>query len=187
MSDAVNQKISKADELFFVVDENDRPQEPLPRKLVHGYGVWHRVSHIWLQNDNGQILCQQRSLEKELLPGFWECFFGGHIRPNETYKDAAIRELGEELGIKVADENLQLWKVYKFSDGKGYNNEFMGVFVFKWNGDTKDLTFDDGEVAQVAWKDIPTIRQHIIEDGKKSWTNVGYELQLLDELIKESK
>ncbi len=181
----MSQKISKADEPFFVVDENDQPLESLPRKLVHGHGVWHRVSHVWLQNDKGQLLCQQRSFEKELLPGFWECFFGGHIRPNETYEDAAIRESREELGINITAEDLRLWKVYKFSDGKGYNNEFMGVFVVRWNGDTKDLTFDDGEVARAAWKDMPIIKQAIVENGGKSWTNVGYELQLLDEL--ESK
>ncbi len=178
----MNQKLSKADELFFVVDENDQPQEPLPRKLVHGHGVWHRVSHVWVQNDKGQLLCQQRSLEKELLPGFWECFFGGHIRPNESYEDAAIREACEELGINVAAEGLRLWKVYKFSDGKGYNNEFMGIFVVKWNGDVEDLVFDDGEVAQAAWKDVAEIKQAIQDNGGKSWTNVGYELQLLDEL-----
>jgi isopentenyldiphosphate isomerase len=170
----MNQKLSKADELFFVVDENNQPRESLPRKLVHGHGVWHRVSHVWVQNDKGQLLCQQRSLEKELLPGFWECFFGGHIRPNETYEDAAVRETREELGINISADDLRLWKVYKFSDGQGYNNEFMG--------DVKDLTFDDGEVAQAVWKDILGIKQVIHENGGESWTNVGYESQLLDEL-----
>jgi len=179
----MNQKISKADELFFVVDEHDQPLKPLPRKLVHGYGVWHRVSHIWLQNDKGQLLCQQRSFEKELYPGFWECFFGGHIRPNETYEQAAIRELDEELGVEVNAKDLYLWRVYKFFDkAEGYNNEFMGVFVARWNGKLEDLVFDDGEVARAAWKDIPEIKQEIVENGGKGWTSIGYELQLLDEL-----
>ncbi len=178
----MNQKLSKADELFFVVDENDHPRASLPRKLVHGQGVWHRVSHVWIQNDKGQLLCQQRSLDKELLPGFWECFFGGHIRPNESYEQAAIREASEELGINVATRDLRLWKVYKFSDNMGYNNEFMGIFIIGWNGAIKDLTFNDGEVAQAAWKDIAEIKQAIREKGGRSWTSVGYELQLLDEL-----
>ena len=84
---------SKADELFFVVDEHDRPLAPLPRRLVHGHGVWHRVSHIWLVNDRGEVLCQQRAFNKELNPGFWEPFFGGHLKPTETYEAAAVREL----------------------------------------------------------------------------------------------
>lgn len=172
----------KAEELLFVVDANNQPREPLPRKSVHGRGVWHRVSHIWLRNNKGQVLCQQRSLEKDLNPGFWECFFGGHMEPNETYEAAAIRELREELGITITIGDLQLWKVYKYTDKKGYNNEFMGVFVVQWSGDVKGLTFDDGEVAQVAWKNILAVKQEILENGDDSWTRVGYEADLLEEL-----
>jgi len=179
----MNQKIAKADELFFVVDEHDQPLESLPRKLVHGHGVWHRVSHIWLQNDKGQLLCQQRSLEKELYPGFWECFFGGHCRPGESYEETATREIREEIGITVAADDLRLWKIHKFyNEPTGYNHEFMGVFIARWNGNEADLTFEDGEVEQVAWKDIPTIRQAIVDKGGKGWTSIGYELELLDEL-----
>lgn len=180
----MNQKVAKADELFFVVDEHDQPLEPLPRKLVHGHGVWHRVSHIWLQNDKGQLLCQQRSLEKELLPGFWECFFGGHSRPGESYEETAQRELREELGLDIAAKEFHFWKVHKFSESTGYNNEFMGIFVVRWNGDASRPTFEDGEVTQIAWKDAATIRRAILSEGGKSWTNIGYELQLLDELAK---
>lgn len=81
----MNQKVSKANEMFFVVDEDDNPLPALPRRLVHDHGVWHRVAHIWILNTAGQILCQQRSLMKELNPGTWEPFFGGHLRPGEDY------------------------------------------------------------------------------------------------------
>jgi isopentenyldiphosphate isomerase len=177
-----NQKISKANELFFVVDEHDQPLEPLPRRLVHGHGVWHRVSHVWIRNNKGQLLCQQRSIKKELNPGYWEPFFGGHIRPGESYEEAALRELREELGITIASENLKRWRIYQFHDNTGYNNEFIGIFIVTWNGDMQDVRFDDGEVEQVVWKTIPEIKSSIINEGKKSWTVVGYELDLLHEL-----
>ncbi len=51
----INQKHTKADELFFVVDEQDRPLAPLPRRQVHGSGAWHRVSHIGIINDHGEV------------------------------------------------------------------------------------------------------------------------------------
>lgn len=170
--------------MFFVVDEGDRPLAPLPRKLVHGHGVWHRVAHIWVQNDRGQFLCQQRSLDKELCPGFWEAFFGGHVRPGEAYLDAAVRELGEELGINLPAQAFKLWKVYKFHDKPtNYNNEFQAVFVVRWNGDTQDATFDDGEVEQVAWKSPDEIKQAITKHARKSWTFCGYELDLLADQV----
>ncbi len=170
--------------MFFVVDSHDRPLEPLPRKLVHGHGLWHRVAHVWLQNDSGQILCQQRSLEKELNAGLWEAFFGGHILPDETYEAAAVREIREEIGINISKDKLRLWKVYRQRDPSDYNNEFQGIFVARWNGNPEALRFEDGEVAQVAWKDIAGIKAAMTADEVEKWSSCGYELELLDELEK---
>lgn len=69
-----------SEELLFCVDDNNNPIEPLPRKFVHANSVWHRVSHIYVVNtQNKQILCQQRSLKKDALPGIQEAYFGGHV------------------------------------------------------------------------------------------------------------
>jgi 8-oxo-dGTP pyrophosphatase MutT (NUDIX family) len=174
----MNQKQSKADELFFVVDEQDQPLAPLPRKLVHGHGVWHRVAHVWLVNDRGEVLCQQRALTKELSPGLWEAFFGGHMAPDETYEQAATRELQEELAITPPP--LTFWKVCRHISGHGYNNEFQGIFVARWNGKIDDVTFDDGEVEKVKWVSISDA-QAAIHAGE-GWTCAGYELELLQDI-----
>lgn len=181
----MGQKEDKAEELFFVVDEHDRPLTPLPRKLVHGHNIWHRSAHVWILNSQGQILCQQRSFEKESHPGFWESFFGGHLRPGESYKDGAIRETHEELGINLRPGDLEVWKVNKYEGlPDGHNHEFQGIFVTKWNGEIKDLTFNDGEVDQVAWKDAQEIKAQIKQNGERTWVEIGYELELLDYLQK---
>jgi isopentenyldiphosphate isomerase len=177
-----DQKTSKADELFCVVDEQDQPLAPLPRKLVHGHGVWHRVAHIWLKNDRGQLLCQQRALSKELNPGLWEPFLGGHLSPAESYLEGAVRELREELGISFKPDELKLWKIYKMHHPNDYNNEFQGIFVATWNGSPGDVSFDDGEVEQVVWKDTADVRNAIAPSGDKDWTFCGYELDLLKDL-----
>ncbi len=169
---------AKADELFFVVDEHDTPLAPLPRKLVHGHGVWHRVSHIWLVNDRREVLCQQRAFNKELNPGFWEPFFGGHLKPTETYKEAAVRELREEVGLEVS--KLRHWQTYKFHHPSGFNDEFQAVFVAHWNGQPSDAHFSDGEVAQIKWLPIDRIRQAVGAESK--WTNCGYEHALTKDI-----
>lgn len=175
----MNQSVNKANELFYVVDEKDRPLAPMPRRLVHGHGVWHRVAHIWLVNDAGEILCQQRALNKELNPGLWEPFFGGHLRPRESYATGAARELGEELGIQAAPGDLHLWHVYKFSDPYGSrNNEFQAVFALRWNGVAHDLTFDDGEVERVIWKSGQEVAQAVSAPGQ-DWTVCGYEQEMI--------
>lgn len=176
----MNQKQAKAGEMFFVVDEYDRPLKPLPRRLVHGHGIWHRVAHIWVVNDKGQVLCQQRSKDKELHPGWWEARFGGHMRPNETYQTAAARELEEELGITPPADNFKLWKIYEMADKSGYNNEFQGTFTLHWNGSVHDVHFKDAEVEEVVWKSIAEVKA--AHDSEEKWVRSGYEREYLDEL-----
>lgn len=80
------QRTSKQNELLLVVNRDDQPIEPLPRGFVHNNGIWHRVVHIWIIKQ-GEVLCQQRSLSKDLNPGKWESFFGGHLTPGDSYRD----------------------------------------------------------------------------------------------------
>ena len=178
-----DQKEDKANELFLVVDESDNPLDPLPRRLVHGYGVWHRVAHIWILDGNGNVLCQQRSLKKELNPGRWEPFFGGHLRPQESYEQGARRELEEEIGLQV--DNLAYLQTYKQHDikGGGYNKEFQGIFSIEWAGDITGLHFDDGEVEQVKWMSLSAVLSHL-QAGSSNWTNCGYEEGLIKRLLK---
>lgn len=176
----MNQKQARADELFFVVDKHDQPLAPLPRRLVHGHGVWHRVAHVWLVNSKREVLCQQRSKDKELHPGYWEAFFGGHIGPGESYEAAAQRELEEELGIELPPESFRLWKVHKRPDTTGYNNEFQGIFVADWDGTEQELHFKDSEVERTAWIPTDSVVRALSHEDK--WVHIGYELELLAEV-----
>lgn len=175
----MDQKSAKAEEFFFVVDESNNPIPPLPRRLIHGHGVWHRVAHIWLVNNRHEILCQQRSLEKENNPGFWEPFFGGHLAPGEEYEAGAKRELEEELGIGQ-DLDLRPFKVFKYEHPANYNNEFQAIFVASWSGEEKEVMFQDGEVARVEWKTIDEVREKLARPKANGWTFCGYEPTCLD-------
>ncbi len=178
----MTERSSKADDLFFVVDEHDNPLPPLPRKLVHGHGVWHRVSHVWVVNDAGQILCQQRALNKELAPGRWEPFFGGHLDPNESYEHAAKREVKEELGIELTE--LRQIKINKFTHPAGYNNEFQAVFLARWQGDPATLQFQKSEVEQIAWRPQQQVTTAMQTDDP-NWAHSRYELGVLAEIAKK--
>ncbi len=45
-----------------------------------------------------KILLGRRSAGRAFYPSVWDVF-GGHLEPRETYEQALVRELGEELGI----------------------------------------------------------------------------------------
>jgi len=128
-------------------------------------------------------LCQRRSFKKELNPGFWESFFGGHLGPGESYIDGAQRELHEETGITLPTSAFTLWQVYMFHHATGYNNEFQAIFIVDWSGDAADIDFDTQEVERVAWKEPAEIIQALQNHESTGWTFCGYELALLGELI----
>jgi 8-oxo-dGTP diphosphatase len=57
-----------------------------------------------LIDDNGQVLVQKRAAGRSMA-GLWE-FPGGKVELNERPEDAIVRELGEELGIVVAPQDV---------------------------------------------------------------------------------
>lgn len=57
-------------------------------------------------NENNKVLVQVRASEKARLG-----IFGGGIEKNETPIQAAIRELEEETGIKVCEEQLEFLEI----------------------------------------------------------------------------
>jgi isopentenyldiphosphate isomerase len=75
------------------VDENDNVLGQVSSKKAHQEGLWHRISVVYLTNDNGQILIQKRT------DGKLDHSAAGHVDAGESYLKAAKRELYEELGI----------------------------------------------------------------------------------------
>ena len=165
-------------ELLFVVNADNNPSEPKPRHEVHSNGYWHRVSHIWIINSRKEILCQKRSLLKDMNPGKWEPFFGGHMGPNEAYIANAKNELQEELGITVEEKDLQQFMIYK----NVHSNEFQGIHYFFWNGDIVSLQLEKEEVDEVKWMSIKDLYETVVTKQDKNWSIMGYEKELLDHL-----
>ena len=115
------------DELFDVVDGDDRVMMQAPRRDVHAQGLRHRAVHILVYNLAGQFFLQQRSLAKDTFPGCWDSACSGHVDAGETYAQAARRELGEELGWR--DEALPLRQVTKLSASPGTGQEFIEIYL----------------------------------------------------------
>lgn len=149
------------EEFFDIVDENNKPLGfKKNRKEVHAtMQDWHRATHIWIINDDGKVLCQQRSPAKDVNPGKWQSFFGGHLKAGQTYLSNAIEELSEELGLSVQSAELVPVRILKSNQAK----HFGQVFILQWNGDIEHLRFKDNEVATVRWMALDEIKTQIKE------------------------
>lgn len=89
----------KDDEIFDVVDENDRVIGRERRADVHARDLRHRAVHVFVWNKYGEIFLQKRSRLKDKHPGVWDSSASGHLDSGEDYETCATRELEEELGI----------------------------------------------------------------------------------------
>ncbi|MDE7362299.1 MAG: NUDIX domain-containing protein [Oscillospiraceae bacterium] len=85
-------------------------RQPLGRKVLRGapipHGEYHIVVQVMTINTNGEILLTQRVPEKT-SGGKWECS-GGCAVSGETSREAAVRELYEETGIRADEDEIVL-------------------------------------------------------------------------------
>ena len=86
-------------EIYDVVDADDRVIGQATRREIHEKGLLHRSVHILVFNPEGKLFLQKRSLDKDENPGYWDTSSAGHVDSGEDYLSSAHRELMEELGI----------------------------------------------------------------------------------------
>ena len=116
-------------EVFDVVDAADRVIGRASREEVHQRGLYHRAVHIFWLSPDGQLGLQRRSFAKDSCPGLLSSACAGHVDAGEDYQSAAVRELAEELGIRVAPEELQEIDYVPAHDDLGH--EFVRCYVLR--------------------------------------------------------
>jgi isopentenyldiphosphate isomerase len=93
-------------EILEVVTMDDRVVGTATRSEIHAKGLIHRAVHIFVFNESGEIYVQRRSENKDRHPSKLDSSAAGHVDPGESYTDAAIRELDEELGLREPVEEI---------------------------------------------------------------------------------
>ena len=94
------------EEIFDVVDQDDRILNQAPRSEVHARKWLHRAVHIFVFNTRGELLIHQRSAAKDECPLLFTSSASGHLHAGEDYETAAVRELDEELSLRSPLEFL---------------------------------------------------------------------------------
>jgi 16S rRNA (adenine1518-N6/adenine1519-N6)-dimethyltransferase len=116
-------KAQHGEEMFCVVDANDRVTGSESRDRVHVNNLRHRAIHVLIFNRRNEIFLQRRSIWKDTHPGKWDSSTSGHVGAGESYGEAAARELREEIGIECPIE-----RIGKLSCSAATGWEFIEVF-----------------------------------------------------------
>ena len=120
-----------SEDIFDVVNERDEVVGQNTRSEVHARGLLHRAVHVLVFNSRGDIFLQKRSMKKDRQPGVWDSSCSGHVDSGENYDETAVRELREELGLKV---KTLLQKLFKIDACAETDAEFVWVYRCKSNG-----------------------------------------------------
>ena len=133
------------DELFDVVDGEDRVVAQATRGVVHRDRLWHRAVHLWIVNAAGDFYLQQRSWEKDTAPGQWASAASGHLDAGEDYDAAVVREAREEIGLELPAPPARLHRQHPCADN-GW--EFVWVYLAEAEG---PFQLHPGEVIAGRW------------------------------------
>jgi isopentenyl-diphosphate Delta-isomerase len=158
-----------ATELLDVLDPQGMPLGiARSRDEVHQKGLWHRTVHIWIINSQKQLLLQKRSQNKESYPGLWDISAAGHITAGDSSRNAAIRELKEELGIGAAEDELEfLFTVsHHFEDPtrQFIDNEISDVYLTQRELNVETVTIGREEVDSVKFIGIRGLKKQLKEN-----------------------
>ena len=122
--------VSSENELLILVDNDDRETGNLSKAECHdGDGILHRAFSVFLFNDQGELLLQQRSAEKRLWPMFWTNTCCSHPRQGESMEIATERRLQQELGTAAALEFVYKFSYHARFDDRGSENELCSVYL----------------------------------------------------------
>ena len=99
------------EDIFDVVNERDEVIDSKPRSEVHRLGLLHRAVHVLVFNSRGEIFLQKRSMKKDRQPGLWDSSASGHVDSGEDYDTTAVREVWEEIGLRLATVPTRLFKI----------------------------------------------------------------------------
>ncbi len=135
-----------------LVTPNDAIIGHAEKELCHdGNGLLHRAFSVFVFNENGQLLLQQRSREKRLWPLFWSNSCCSHPRRDEPYEVAAKRRVYEELGMRAEVKYLYKFLYQASYKLVGSEHELCAVLI----GKSSDVpVLNPQEVSAFRWIDF---------------------------------
>lgn len=147
----------------------------IEKEIAHKKGLWHKSVHVWIINDNNQILLQQRCKEKSLYPNVWDVSFAGHLTSGEDSFTAIIREGMEEFGIKIDTNKIE----YLFTNKEKLvyeqiqSNEFVDIYLLRQNVKLEDITFQESEVSDVKYIEIDDFFDMVVSKSEDLFPHIN--------------
>jgi isopentenyl-diphosphate delta-isomerase len=156
-----------------LVNEWDEVTGAMEKMEAHKKGLLHRAFSIFIFNSKGELLLQQRALNKYHSGGLWTNTCCSHPQPGEETLVAAQRRLQEEMGFTAPVE-----KIFHFTYRTEFDNglteyEFDHVFAGEFEG---NIGYNKEEVMDYCYKNLSDVRSSLQEYPQKfsKWLHLAF-------------
>ncbi len=127
--------VSSDTEELILVDTQDNEIGYRSKAECHdGDGLLHRAFSLFLFNERGELLLQQRAAGKRLWPGYWSNSCCSHPRRGETLTVATRRRLSDELNVTADLEYVYRFCYQAAFSEAGSERELCHVFLGRSSG-----------------------------------------------------
>ena len=160
------------DELLDIVNDEDIVTGQELRSTVHRLGLQHRGVHVFLFTRDGKMLVQKRSADRAASPSMLDCSVSEHVKAGESYHDAAMRGMMEEMGV----DGIEIKPLVKFRMNYGVNDNEIST-LYEGMVDPSRVKFDPIEIEEINYYSVDEL-QEMIEGGNVKFC--GWFVELLN-------
>lgn len=156
--------IVHSEEKVVLVDDFDNEIGTMEKLLAHEKGALHRAVSVFIFNDLGQMLLQQRAVSKYHSGGLWTNTCCSHPRLGELPLEAAHRRLFEEMGMSCHLEKVLDFTYKVVLDKNLTEHEFDHVFFGRSN---QHPCLNPAEAIDWKWIDVDVLEKDVAKNPQK--------------------
>ncbi len=162
------------EEYVILVNADNEELGTMPKMEAHEKAVLHRAFSVFVMNNQGETMLQQRAAEKYHSPLLWTNTCCSHQRLGESNIEAGKRRLQEEMGFVTELKELFSF-VYKAPFDNGLTeHELDHVLIGTYAGEPH---INPEEVANWKWMKPAAIKEDIQRhpENYTAWFKIIFE------------
>ena len=150
-----------------LVNDQDEMIGTMEKMEAHRKGLLHRAFSIFIFNQKGEMLIQQRASAKYHSGNLWTNACCSHPMPGEQVMDAAYRRLEEEMGFVTLLEHAFHFTYKASLDNELTEHEYDHVFIGYYDGPIQP---NPAEVKDYCFIKMEELGNHLFDHPEKYTT-----------------
>mgnify|MGYP005823169917 FL=1 len=146
------------EELVVLVDEKNNQIGLMPKMEAHEKAVLHRAFSVFVFNEKGELMLQQRAASKYHSPLLWTNTCCSHQREGESNVEAGRRRLQEEMGF-TTDLKEVFSFIYKAPFDNGLTEHELDFVLIGSFEDKPNINKE--EVESYKWMPLEDVKKDI--------------------------